>query len=93
MGIGWGAKLYTRLFVEDYFQLYLSSHNFHIQSLSGGDGLEIVSISNAGIFIPTVYDVNFGVEWFFYRRFGVYKELPDIRGKHSSIQAFISYSL
>ena len=92
MGVGWGGKLYSRLFVGNYFQLFLSNHVFHIQSLSGGDGLEVVSITNAGVFIPLGYQLNLGIEWNSYLRYGHYDNLPDIIGNHRSTQAFLSYN-
>ena len=90
MGVGWGGKLYSRLFIANYLQLFFSNHVFHIQSLSGGDGLEIVSITNAGLFIPIAYRLNLGIEWTSYLRYGSYKNLPDINGRHNAIQSFVS---
>ncbi|MDH5217998.1 MAG: DUF3943 domain-containing protein [Gammaproteobacteria bacterium] len=92
MGVGWGGKLYSRLFVGNYLQLFLSNHVFHIKSLSGGDGLEIVSITNAGAFIPLAYRLHLGIEWTSYLRYGHYDNLPDIRGNHRATQAFLSYN-
>lgn len=91
LGPGFSTKLESWLINQKYGEFYLGYLNYFLYTLSGADGSEQITITNARIETPIYNQFRIGIEYLYYSRNGVYDDYEDITANNNELRSFISY--
>ena len=93
LGPGFSTKLESWLINKKYGEFYLGYSNYFLYTISGADGSETITITNARMETPISKRFRIGIEYLYYTRNGIYDNYEDITVENNELRSFLSYRL